>query len=45
MPLITLECDKEIPERGRHTYIHDRTDPVIPRCNVATVPGDMTERG
>ncbi len=45
MPLITLKCDTAIPERGRHTYVHDKDEPVIPRCNAPTIPGDMTERG
>jgi nitrogenase molybdenum-iron protein alpha chain len=45
MPLVTLKCDELIPERGKHTYITDRANPVIPRCNVNTVAGDMTERG
>ncbi len=45
MPLITMKCDELIPERGKHTYITDIENPVIPRCNVNTIPGDMTERG
>lgn len=45
MPFVTLRCDELIPERGKHTYLHDRMHPVIPRCNVNTIPGDMTERG
>ncbi|MBM7854309.1 hypothetical protein JOC37_000682 [Desulfohalotomaculum tongense] len=45
MPLVTLKCDELIPERGKHTYITDQKNPVIPLCNTKTVPGDMTERG
>lgn len=45
MPFVTLKCDASIPERGRHTYLTDPEQPVIPVCNVRTVPGDMTERG
>lgn len=45
MPYVTLKCDVDIPERGRHTYITDPQHPVIPLCNVRTIPGDMTERG
>jgi len=45
MPLVTMKCDELIPERGKHTYITDSKNPIIPRCNVNTIPGDMTERG
>ncbi|WAM35808.1 nitrogenase component I subunit alpha [Caldicellulosiruptor acetigenus] len=45
MPFVTLDCDRCIEERGKHTYITDRNNPVVPVCNVRTIPGDMTERG
>ena len=45
MSYVTLKCDEEIPERAKHTYITDKNNPIIPNCNVKTVPGDMTERG
>ncbi|MDI6906030.1 MAG: nitrogenase component I subunit alpha [Thermoanaerobacterales bacterium] len=45
MPLINLKCNATIPEREKHIYIHDPRQPVIPACNINTVPGDMTERG
>jgi nitrogenase molybdenum-iron protein alpha chain len=45
MPLTNLKCNKCLPERGEHIYIHDPENPVIPACNIATLPGDMTERG
>ncbi len=45
MPLTNLKCNKKIPERGKHIYVHDPANPVIPACNINTIPGDMTERG
>ena len=46
MPLILPECDKKVPERQKHIYLKDIRDPfTIPACNIATIPGDMTERG
>jgi nitrogenase molybdenum-iron protein alpha chain len=45
MPLTNLECNEKIPERGKHIYVHDPVEPVIPACNITTLPGDMTERG
>ncbi|MDH7578590.1 MAG: nitrogenase component I subunit alpha [Bacillota bacterium] len=45
MPLVKMKCDEKIPEREKHIYIHDPQDPVIPACNIKTIPGDMTERG
>lgn len=45
MPLTNLKCNKCLPERGNHIYIHDARNPVIPACNIKTLPGDMTERG
>lgn len=45
MPLAKLKCDEKIPERGEHIYVHDPANPVIPKCNTCTLPGDMTERG
>ncbi len=45
MPFLRLKCDELIPEREKHTYITDRENPVIPLCNINTIPGDMTERG
>jgi nitrogenase molybdenum-iron protein alpha chain len=46
MPLILPECDKTVPERQKHIYLKDANDPfMIPACNIATIPGDMTERG
>jgi nitrogenase molybdenum-iron protein alpha chain len=46
MPLILPECDKQVPERQKHIYLKDIRDPfTIPACNIATIPGDMTERG
>lgn len=45
MPLVNMKCNEKIPERGKHIYIHDPENPVIPACNIRTIPGDMTERG
>lgn len=45
MPLVNMKCNEKIPERGKHIYIHDPENPVIPACNIKTIPGDMTERG
>jgi nitrogenase molybdenum-iron protein alpha chain len=46
MPLILPDCDKTVPERQKHCYLKDANDPfMIPACNIATIPGDMTERG
>ncbi|MCR4420415.1 MAG: nitrogenase component I subunit alpha [Clostridia bacterium] len=44
MPFVSMECDRAIPERQKHIYRTER-EPIIPACNLATVPGDMTERG
>jgi len=40
-----LKCDSCIPERYNHMAITNKENPVIPACNIKTVPGDMTERG
>jgi nitrogenase molybdenum-iron protein alpha chain len=46
MPLILPDCDKQVPERQKHCYLKDANDPfMVPTCNVATIPGDLTERG
>ncbi|MGD0153818.1 MAG: nitrogenase component I subunit alpha [Thermacetogeniaceae bacterium] len=45
MPLFNMKCDELIPERGKHIYVHDPENPVVPACNIKTIPGDMTERG
>ncbi len=45
MPEAKLKCNACIPERHKHTYILDKSNPIIPACNTKTVPGDMTERG
>ncbi|PHP45503.1 hypothetical protein B6V01_003730 [Methanosarcinales archaeon ex4572_44] len=45
MPLTLLECDIPIPEREKHTYIKKSDEDIVPRCNVQTTPGDLTERG
>jgi nitrogenase molybdenum-iron protein alpha chain len=46
MPLILPDCDKNVPERKKHVYLKDENDEfTIPACNIATIPGDMTERG
>ncbi|MEW6172642.1 MAG: nitrogenase component I subunit alpha [Bacillota bacterium] len=45
MPFVDLKCNEKIPERGKHIYIHDPENIVIPACNIKTIPGDMTERG
>ncbi|MEW6540990.1 MAG: nitrogenase component I subunit alpha [Bacillota bacterium] len=45
MPFVRLKCNESIPERDKHTYITDCKNPLVPRCNVNTIPGDMTERG
>jgi nitrogenase molybdenum-iron protein alpha chain len=45
MPFVRLKCDECLPEREKHTYIHDPENPVVPACNINTIPGDMTERG
>ena len=46
MPFILPECDKHVPDRKKHCYLKDDKDEChIPACNVATIPGDMTERG
>lgn len=45
MPFVNLKCNEKLPEREKHIYIHDPQNPVIPACNIRTIPGDMTERG
>jgi len=45
MPFTSLKANEQIEERNGHTYITDSQQPVIPLCNVRTIPGDMTERG
>ncbi len=46
MPFVLPECDKMVPERKQHVYIKDENDKCgLPACNIATIPGDMTERG
>ncbi|MEW6192467.1 MAG: nitrogenase component I subunit alpha [Bacillota bacterium] len=45
MPFVNLKCNELLPEREKHIYIHDPQNPVIPACNIRTIPGDMTERG
>ncbi len=40
-----LRCDRTIPIRYKHMVLSNSKVPNIPRCNVRTVPGDMTERG
>jgi nitrogenase molybdenum-iron protein alpha chain len=46
MPFVLPECDKDVPERKKHIYVKDEKDEfAIPACNIATTPGDLTERG
>ncbi len=46
MPFVLPECDKCVPERQKHIYLKDNGETgLIPACNIATIPGDMTERG
>lgn len=46
MPFVLPECDKCLPERQKHVYLKDDKEAeCIPACNIATIPGDMTERG
>ncbi len=46
MPFVLPECDKLAPERKKHIYLKDENDECsIPACNIATTPGDMTQRG
>ncbi|MDA8336191.1 MAG: nitrogenase component I subunit alpha [Peptococcaceae bacterium] len=44
MSLVRMKCNECIPERDKHMYVTGE-EPVIPSCNIATLPGDMTERG
>lgn len=48
MPMVLLECDKDIPERELHTYIKAKgedTTMYLPAANIATIPGTLSERG
>ncbi|MQL52904.1 nitrogenase component I subunit alpha [Desulfofundulus thermobenzoicus] len=45
MPMVKMKCDELIPERDKHIYITEEGKSIIPSCNIATLPGDMTERG
>lgn len=45
MPMVKMKCDELIPERYKHIYYTEKGQSVIPACNIATIPGDMTERG
>ncbi|MGE4560253.1 MAG: nitrogenase component 1, partial [Desulfobulbus sp.] len=48
MPMVLLECDKDIPERERHVYIKaegENTTMFLPASNVPTIPGTLSERG
>lgn len=45
MPFVRMRCNEAIPERERHIYRTEKDRSIIPACNMATLPGDMTERG
>ena len=47
MPFKLFEVSKDIPERKEHTYVKHCDDPAdcLPKCNIKTIPGSMTERG
>ena len=48
MPMVLLECDKDIPERQKHIYLkapNEDTREFLPIANAATIPGTLTERG
>ena len=47
MPYKLFDVSKDIPERKEHTYVKHCQDPddCLPKCNIKTVPGSMTERG
>ncbi len=48
MPMVLLECDKDIPEREQHVYIKatgEDTTMFLPASNVPTIPGTLSERG
>ena len=48
MPMVLLECDKDIPEREKHIYLkvdgEDSRD-YLPVANDSTIPGTLSERG
>ena len=47
MPNKLFDVSKDIPERKEHTLVKHCQDPedCLPKCNIKTVPGSMTERG
>ncbi|MFM2482401.1 nitrogenase vanadium-iron protein, alpha chain [Celerinatantimonas sp. YJH-8] len=48
MPMVLLNCDKDIPERQKHVYLkapEESTKEYLPIANVATIPGSLSERG
>ncbi|WXJ93872.1 Nitrogenase vanadium-iron protein alpha chain [Neomoorella carbonis] len=45
MPMVKMKCNETIPERDKHIYRTEKEKSIIPACNIATLPGDMTERG
>lgn len=48
MPLVLLDCDKDIPERQKHIYLKAPDDDpreCLPIANVPTIPGTLSERG
>lgn len=47
MPFKLFDVSKTIPERKEHTYVKHCDDPedCLPKCNIKTIPGSMTERG
>lgn len=48
MPMVLLQCDKDIPERQKHIYLKapdEDTREYLPIANAATIPGTLSERG
>ncbi len=48
MPMVLLECDKDIPEREKHIYLKvdgEDTRDFLPVSNAQTIPGTLSERG
>ena len=48
MPMVLLNCDKDIPERQKHIYLKapdEDTRDYLPLSNAATIPGTLSERG
>ena len=48
MPMVLLNCDKDIPERQKHIYLKapdEDSREYLPIANAATIPGTLSERG